>query len=105
MLAEEGIDLRNEPALMTELKAVPSGRQPLEREREALVVAAKPLRQLPQHRAKPRRFDERLDPLVEALEAYSHVGESLHVRQEAARLYGKQEVGRGLLHPAFHRRR
>src|SRR5215212_7087832 len=44
VLAQEGIDLRNEPALMTKLKAVPAGGQPLEREREALVVAAKPLR-------------------------------------------------------------
>src|SRR5918998_1107144 len=96
MLAQEGVNLRGEPALMTKLKAVSPGRQPIERKGEALVVAAEVLRQLPEHGAEPRGFDEWLYPLVEAIETYSHIGESLHVRQEAASLDGEQEAGWGL---------
>jgi hypothetical protein len=62
------------------------------------------LRQLPEQRTELRRFDERPDAFVEALEAGTHIGESPHVGEEATRLDGEQEAGRSLLHPAFHRR-
>jgi len=89
---------------MAKLEAVTPGGQTPERGGEALVVAVKPLRQLPEHRAELRGFYERLDPLVEALDPLLHVLEVLHVREKATRLDGKEETRRGFLHPVRHRR-
>src|SRR6187551_2821846 len=49
-------------------------------------------------------MDERLDPLVEALEAGAEVGQPLHMGQIAARLDGEHEARRSLLHPAGYGR-
>src|SRR5436190_8150993 len=67
--SEERIDLVREPAGVAELEAVPTRRKVLKRGCEPLVVAVKVLRQLPEDRPQLRRADERLDALVEALEA------------------------------------
>src|ERR671919_2146304 len=48
VLPQESVDVPGEPAGMAELEAVPTGRQPLERDREPLVVPAERLRQLPE---------------------------------------------------------
>src|SRR5215203_1821393 len=47
VLAQQGVDVRGEPAGVAELEVVPSGGQPPQRRGEPLVVAAEPLRQLP----------------------------------------------------------
>src|SRR5207249_964558 len=74
-----------------------------ERVGEPLVVAVEALRELPENRTELRRVDERLDPLVEALESLTEVGQTLDVRQEAARLHREDEVRRSLLDPARDR--
>jgi hypothetical protein len=101
---QNGVDVIGEPARMTELEAVPTGRQSFHSSREALIITVKVLRQLPEHRAELARLDKGVDPLVEALDPGVHVGESLHMGQVPTRLDREQEVGWGALGPAFDRR-
>ena len=97
---QQAVDLGREPARVAELEAVASGREPLERVRQPVVVAAEALRQLPQDRPELRRLDERSDTRVEPLDAPLHVSQPLHVREVAARLDGEEKVLRRVRHPA-----
>ncbi len=97
--AKQVVDGRVEPALVAKLEAVAPRRKLLQGRGEALVVTVEVGGELPQHRAHLRRLDERLDPLVEALEPATKVGEPLHVGQVTARLDREQESGRCLLDP------
>ncbi len=72
-LAQGGVGLRGEPALVAELEAVPSRRQLPKRAFEPLVVAAERGWQLPEDGPQLRRADEGLDPLVEARDSLLHV--------------------------------
>src|SRR5436190_8566001 len=101
--SEERIDLVREPAGVAELEAVPTRRKVLKRGREPLVVAVKVLRQLPEDRPQLRRADERLDALVEALEAGTELSEALEVSEVPARLDGEDEPRRAPVDPALNR--
>src|SRR5437867_5187613 len=103
VLAQQRVDVLDEPAGVAELETVAAGRDARERVGEPLVVAMKALRQLPEDRTELGRVDERLDSLVEALESLAEVGQALDVRQEPARLHREDEVRRSLLDPAANR--
>src|SRR5215210_2831322 len=104
VLAEQGIDLGHEPAFMTELEAVSSGRQLGQRRAQPLVVSVEVAGQLPQHRADLRRADERTDALVEPLQSRPQIRQPLEVRQVPARLHREQEIRRALDDPPLDRR-
>src|SRR5438874_3032491 len=93
------VDVGGEPALVPKLKAVAPRWQLAERIREAVVVAAKVPRQLPEHRPELRRADERLNPVVERPHARTEVAQAPDVRDVAAHLDREDEPGRACAHP------
>ena len=99
--------LRNEPACVPELEAVPSGRQLFQGGGEPPIVAVERLGELPEDRAELFGSDERLDALQETRTAVREVPQPLHVREISTRLYGEHEASWGALHPgrrSFSRR-
>jgi hypothetical protein len=98
--AQQRVDRLGEPAPMAELERVAAGRQRLERRGQPVVVTVEVLGELPEDRAHLGRGGERLDALVELLDAGVEGGEPLDVRDVAAHLQREAEVRRGLLHPA-----
>src|SRR4051794_580006 len=97
--AQELVPLGHEPALVPELEAMAPGRQLRDRVREPLVVAPEVARQLPQDRPHLRRAHQRLDSVVERLDARAQVLEPLDVRDVAAHLHREQESRRADLYP------
>jgi hypothetical protein len=90
---QEVVDGRVEPALVPELETMPSRRQLLESRSEALVIPVEVARELPQSRPELGRLDERLDPLVEALEPTPEVGEGFMCVRYRLALTAKRNPG------------
>src|SRR5262245_842917 len=81
--SEELVHRGLEPALVAELEAVALGWELAERLREQLVVALEVRWQLPDDRSELSRVDQRLHPLVVALDPLADVPEPPHVREVA----------------------
>src|SRR4051794_9874109 len=88
MLPQERVDVLCEPRWVPELDAMtlPSAFEARERVRESLVVALEGRRQLPEDRSHLRALAQRLDALVEAVEAFPELPQALDVRQVPGRL-------------------
>src|SRR6266480_3586591 len=84
---------------LPELEAVAPGRELRERADETLVVSPEVGRQLPEHRPKLGRADQRLDPLVEPAHAGVQVEQALEVGDVATHLDREQESRRARADP------
>jgi len=102
VLPEQPVDRLTEPALVSELEAVPPRGQDAQRTRQKLLVASEVGRELPDDRPELLGANEWLDPLVITSDPLLDLAQPPDVGQVAARLGGEQEILWGVLDPARH---